>query len=33
MDKEAFIKYLAQNGVSIFHYDDEDEFIEELNNG
>ena len=23
----------AQNGVSIFHYDDEDEFIEELNNG
>lgn len=33
MDKESFIKYLAQNGVSIFHYDDEDEFIEELNNG
>ena len=32
MDKESFIKYLGMNGVSIFHFDDEKEFLEELNN-
>ena len=28
MSKEEFIRYLGANGVSIFHYDDEQEFIE-----
>lgn len=32
MEKEDFIRYLGQNKVSIFHYDDENEFIEELDN-
>ncbi len=32
MSKEAFIRYLGENGVSIFQYDDEQEFIEEINN-
>lgn len=32
MTKTDFIKYLSENGVSIFHYDDEAEFLEELNN-
>ena len=32
MSKEEFIRYLGANGVSIFHYDDEQEFIEEMNN-
>ena len=32
MDKETFIKYLGKNGVSIFHFDDEREFLEELSN-
>lgn len=32
MDKEDFIYFLGQNGVSIFHFDDEDEFVEEMNN-
>lgn len=32
MTKEAFIRYLGANGVSIFQYDDEQEFIEEMNN-
>ena len=31
--KSVALCYYVQNGVSIFHYDDEDEFIEELNNG
>ena len=32
MSKEQFMRYLGENKVSIFHYDDEDEFSEELNN-
>ena len=32
MDKEAFIKFLGENNVSIFYFDDEREFKEELNN-
>lgn len=32
MDKESFIKFLGENNISIFKFDDEDEFIEELNN-
>ena len=32
MSKERFIRYLSENGISIFHYDDEEEFMEELNN-
>lgn len=32
MSKEAFIRYLGENKVSIFQFDDEDEFVEELNN-
>ena len=32
MNKESFIRYLADNHISIFHYDDEEEFAEELNN-
>lgn len=32
MDKESFIRYLGENNISIFNFDDESEFIEELNN-
>ena len=32
MDKKAFIRYLGENNVSIFNFDDKDEFLEELNN-
>ena len=32
MSKEQFIKYLGDNNISIFHFDDEEEFMEELNN-
>ena len=32
MTKGEFIRYLGENGVSIFQYDDEQEFIEETNN-
>ena len=32
MSKEEFIRYLGANGISIFQYDDEQEFIEEMNN-
>ena len=32
MNKEAFIRYLGENGISIFNYDDKDEFLEELDN-
>ena len=32
MSKDAFIRYLGANGVSIFQYDDEQEFIEEIDN-
>ena len=33
MDKESFIKFLGENKVSIFHYDCNEEFLEELKNG
>ncbi len=32
MDKESFIKFLGENGVSIFRFDNEKEFLEELAN-
>ncbi len=32
MEKEDFIRYLSENDISIFHFDNEDEFIEEMNN-
>ena len=32
MAKEDFIKYLGKNDISIFSYDDEEEFLEELAN-
>ena len=32
MPKDAFIRYLGANGVSVFQYDDEQEFVEEMNN-
>ena len=32
MCKEDFIDFLSQNGISIFHFDDRDEFLEELEN-
>ena len=32
MTKDRFIRYLSENNVSIFRYDDEEEFAEELNN-
>lgn len=32
MDKQAFVRYLSENKVSIFQFDDEREFVEELEN-
>ena len=32
MNKEDFIKFLGDNGVSIFTFESEDEFLEEMNN-
>lgn len=32
MTEEDFIKYLSENHVSIFHFDDEAEFLEEMKN-
>lgn len=32
MTKEEFIQYLSMNGVSIFSFASEDEFLEELQN-
>ena len=32
MPKEDFIKYLGENGISIFSFEDEKEFMEELAN-
>ena len=32
MCEEDFIKYLGNNNISIFSFDDEAEFIEEMNN-
>ncbi len=31
MSEEEFIKYLGQNGISIFKFDNKEEFLEELN--
>lgn len=31
MTEEEFIKYLSSNGVSIFNFDEEEEFLEEMN--
>ncbi len=32
MTEEDFIKLLSQNGISIFHFDDKDEFLSEMEN-
>lgn len=32
MTEEEFIKYLGKNKVSVFCFDDREEFLEELNN-
>ena len=32
MSKERFIRYLGENNISVFHYDNEAEFQKELNN-
>jgi len=32
MSKEEFVKYLGENKVSIFNFESEDEFLEELAN-
>ncbi|MCI9169090.1 MAG: UPF0175 family protein [Dorea sp.] len=32
MTEEEFIKYLGENHISIFRFEDEDEFLEELEN-
>ena len=32
MEKEDFIRYLGENGVSIFRFDTREEFLEELEN-
>ncbi len=32
MTEEDFIKFLGKNHVSVFHYDDKEEFLKELEN-
>ena len=32
LTEEEFIQYLGKNQVSIFHFDNREEFLEELNN-
>ena len=32
MSKEGFSRYLGANGISIFRFDDEREFVDEMNN-
>lgn len=32
MAEEDFLRFLGENNVSVFHFDDENEFIEELKN-
>lgn len=32
MPEEDFIKFLSSNEISIFNFDNEDEFMEEMNN-
>ncbi len=29
---ERFMRFLGENKISVFHYDDEDEFLEEVKN-
>lgn len=33
MTEEEFIKYLGQNNISIFQFDGQEEFLEELEHG
>ena len=32
MTEEEFLRFLGENNVSVFHFDDEAEFLEEMNN-
>ncbi len=32
MNEEDFMKYLGQKGISVFHFDNKEEFLDELNN-
>lgn len=32
MDKEDFLRYLGSKGISLFHFDDKTEFLDELTN-
>lgn len=32
MDKEDFLRYLGSKGISVFHFDDKAEFLDELTN-
>jgi len=32
MSKEDYVRYLGANGISIFRFDDEREFVDEMNN-
>jgi len=32
MDKEEFIHYLSDNKISIYQFDDKEEFLEEMQN-
>ena len=32
MTEEEFMRFLGENNVSVFHFDDEAEFLEEMNN-
>ena len=32
MSKESFMRFLGEHKISIFHYDDESEFVEEMKN-
>ena len=32
MSKSDFIKFLGENGISIFHFDNEEELLEDINN-
>ena len=32
MDKASFVRYLGENGISIYRFDNEAEFLEEMTN-
>lgn len=32
MTEEEFLRFLGENNVSVFHFDDDAEFLEEMNN-